>query len=119
MKMLKYAKAIGLIIVTNLVLSFIITLFHYFDIFSPNTVKTIKLFGIILSMLVGGFYIGMKSSKKGYLEGIKIGLTLILLFFLFTLISKKFELKVLVYYLIILISSIVGAMIGIQKKKDA
>lgn len=119
MKMLKYFKTIGLIILINLLFSFIITLFHYFDLFSLGTIKTIKLIGVIISMFVGGVYIGKRSSKKGYLEGIKIASIFVLLILLFTLISKNFELKAIVYYLIIFISSTVGAMIGIQKKKDA
>ncbi len=119
MKILKYLKAVGWILIINLIFSLIITLFHYFDIFSPNTIKTLKLLGVIVSMLIGGIYIGKKSEKKGYLEGIKIGLAFILLIFLFTMISKNFTFRVILYYLIILISSTVGAMIGIQKKKDS
>lgn len=117
-KILKYLKCIGWIIVINSILSFILTLLHYFDVFSPNTIKTLKLLSVILSMLIGGIYIGRKSNKKGYLEGVKIGLVFIVLIFLFTLISKNFAFKSLIYYFIILISSTVGAMIGIQIKKD-
>ncbi len=119
MKMLKYLKAIGWVLAINLIFSLIITFLHYFDVFSPNTIKTLKLFGVIVSMLMGGIYIGKKSEKKGYLEGIKIGFAFILFIFLFTIISKNFALRAILYYLIILISSTVGAMIGIQKKKDS
>lgn len=119
MKMLKYFKTIGLILLIILLLSFIITLFHYFDLFSLGTIKTIKLIGVIVSMFIGGIYIGGRSSKKGYLEGIKVAAAIVLMILLFTLISKNFEIKAIVYYLILFVSSTVGAMIGIQKKKDA
>lgn len=117
-KILKYLKCIGWIIGINLVLSFILTLFHYFDVFSPNTMKTLKLLSVILSMFIGGIYIGRRSNKKGYLEGTKIGLVFIVLILFFTILSKNFSFKALIYSFIILISSVVGAMIGIQKKKD-
>lgn len=119
MKMLKYFKTIGLIILINLVFSFIITLFHYFDFFSLGSIKTLKLIGVILSMVIGGIYIGKRSSKKGYLEGIKIASIVVAFILLFTFISKNFEIKTIIYYLILFVSSTIGAMIGIQKKKDA
>lgn len=119
MKILKYLKTIGWIVLINLVFSFIITIFHYFDFFSPSTIQTLKLFSVILSMFIGGIYIGKKSEKKGYLEGIKIGLIIILIIFLITIISKNFELKTIIYYLLILVSSCFGAMIGIQRKRNS
>ena len=70
-------------------------------------------------MFIGGYFVGKQSEKKGYLEGIKIGLVFILIIALITIISKKFEFSALIYYLLIVISSTLGAMIGIQRKKDS
>lgn len=65
-----------------------------------------------------GIGIGRKSSKKGYLEGLKLGGIIILSLLLINLLFiRTFSLSILMYYLIILASSIIGSMIGINIKR--
>lgn len=71
----------------------------------------------ILAMFTSGYKIGKSSEKKGYLEGIKIGGIIILNFLVLVLLLDKFSLKSLLYYLILLLTSILSSMIGINRKK--
>lgn len=118
MKVLKYVKAIVLLIGLCFIFSILITLFHYFDLFTSKTIANLKLLSMIISLFAAGIYIGKHSNKKGYLEGIKVGSIFIALLFLFTILTKNFTIKSIIYYAILLLSSTVGAMIGIQKKKE-
>ena len=69
-------------------------------------------------MFIGGLYIGRRSNKNGYLEGLKIGLIMILFVYLFSYLAFGItpKLPTLVFYVIILISSILGSVICINKK---
>ena len=120
---MKYLKKIGFsflyIIGTLLISTFIITFLNYFNIISDKVISIFKILIPILSLFVGGFYIGKRSINKGYLEGLKLGLifSIFLLIFNFLALSNSFKLKYLLFYLIIITSSILGSMLGINKRK--
>ena len=120
---MKYLKKLGFsfiyIIGTILVITFIITLLNYFNIINDKIISVFKILIPIISLFIGGFYIGKNSSSKGYLEGLKLGgiFSLFLLIFNFLAFNNSFKLKYLLFYLIIIISSILGSMIGINKRK--
>ena len=68
-------------------------------------------------MLLSGIYLGSKVKEKGYLEGIKISGIIVLLFIIVSLILKqKLNLNSFIYYFILIVSSTIGSMIGINKK---
>ncbi|MBR6690644.1 MAG: TIGR04086 family membrane protein [Bacilli bacterium] len=121
---MKYLKNLGMsfiyIIVTILVLTFITTILSYFNILNDKITSIIKIIIPIISMLIGGFYIGKKSLKKGFLEGLKLGgiFSLILIIFNYLALNISFKFKYLLFYLILIITSILGSMIGINKKKQ-
>ena len=120
---MKYLKKLGFsflyIIGTILISTFIITLLNYFNIISDKVISIFKILIPILSLFIGGFYIGKRSNNKGYLEGLKLGLifSIFLLIFNFLAFSNSFKLKYLLFYIIIITSSILGSMIGINRKK--
>lgn len=122
---MKYIKNLGLsfiyIIVSMLLITFIITFLNYFNIISDNIISIFKILIPIISLFIGGVYIGKKSNKKGYLEGIKLGLffSIFLIIFNFLAFDDSFKLKYLLFYLIIIISGMFGSMIGINKSKRA
>ncbi len=120
MNYLKYFKALGYIFVPMLVLNLIISIFHYFNLMNGNMIDYIKLFIIAISMIIGGIYIGGKTTKKGWLEGLKIGLIVIFMFFVvgYLAFDKSVGIKSLIYFLILLASSTLGSMIGISKRKQ-
>ena len=118
MFIIKYLKALLYIFIGLLLTTLIITAFNYFNIFNTTTSKWLKLLLIILSIFAGGYYIGKQSTSKGYLEGLKIAGIVILLFFTIGYLGfeMKFHLKNIIYYLVIVTSSILGSITGINKK---
>ena len=121
---MKYLKKLGFsflyIIGSILVLTFIITILSYFNILNDKITSIIKIIIPIISMLIGGFYIGKKSLKKGFLEGLKLGgiFSCILIIFNYLALDNSFKLKYMLFYIILIISSILGSMIGINRKKQ-
>lgn len=116
-----YLKALSYIGIGVLGLTLILTIFDYFNLFSITAVNIIKLLIAIGSVFVGGYIVGKASLKKGWLEGLKLALMIIVILALLTLIFRLgFSSKTLIYYAIITASSVVGSMIGIstnEKKK--
>lgn len=121
---MKYLKNIGIIFLIMLgiifISSLILTTLNYFDIFSKGTLSIFKILIIIITYFIGGLLIGKKSSKKGWLEGLKFGLIISSILILFDLLGlqQKFDLKLIFYYMILITSTILGSMIGINKRTN-
>ena len=121
---MKYIKSFGISFGISILLlflfTFIISIFSYFNLIQGSGIHTSMIIFYILSLFVGGFYLGKNSFKKGWLEGVKLGFTIILIFFIINLFFLKNDLsiKTLIYDVILLISCIFGSMIGINFKKD-
>lgn len=117
---MKVLKNIGISIfisfVLVLVLTFILTVFNYFDFINNGFFVFFLIFNLIVSIFVGGFIIGKKSNKKGYLEGLKFGFVMCFILFLLNYLGfeKSMNLKFVVFNLIILVCSIFGGMVGIS-----
>lgn len=120
MNALKYLKTLIYILVPIIILNIILSLMYYFNIIGNNISNYFKLFIVAISMLIGGIYIGTKASKKGWLEGLKIGIGVILLLFIigYLAFDQGINVKTLIYYFILLASSMLGSMIGINKRKE-
>ena len=78
---------------------------------------------ILFMTLIWFFFLGFKNGKvsknKGYLAGLKMGLGFIMILLIFNLIFvRSFKVSLLIYYLLLLMSSILGGMFGINRKKD-
>ena len=121
---MKYLKKLGMsflcIIGTILVLTLITTILSYFNILNDKVTSIIKIIIPIVSMLIGGFYIGKNSLKKGFIEGIKLGtiFSCFLIIFNYLALDNSFKFKYMLFYIILIISSILGSMIGINRKKQ-
>ena len=121
---MKYLKKLGMsflyIIGTILILTFITTILSYFNILNDKITSIIKIIIPIISMLIGGFYIGKNSLKKGFLEGIKLGLIFssLLIIFNYLALNNSFKFKYILFYVILIVSAILGSMIGINRKKQ-
>ena len=95
----------------------ILTTFYYFNIISSNIYQVLKLIILLINILISSIILGKKATNKGYLEGIKLGAFIIILFFILTLITgQDVKIRLLLYDGIIMITSILGGMIGINKK---
>ena len=121
---MKYLKNLGMsfiyIIGSILILTFITTIFSYFNILNDKITSIIKIIIPVISMLIGGFYIGKRSSKKGFLEGLKLGaiFSIVLIIFNYLAFDNSFKFKYMLFYIILITSSILGSMIGINRKKQ-
>lgn len=120
MNYLKYLKTLIYILIPIIILNLIISLLYYFNIIGDSTANYIKLIIVTLSMLISDIYIGSKANKKGWLEGLKIGIGTIIILFIISYLAfdQGINYKTLIYYFIIVISSILGSMIGINKRKE-
>lgn len=118
---MKYIKKIFYpiiyVILFILISCFIITTLNYFDILGYKLTIYLKLILSIMAFIIGGFKIGVISNKKGWLEGIKFGLILIIIMSLLTLLFNDYKYRTVIFYTILLFSSIVGSMTGITKNK--
>ena len=120
---MKYLKNLSMsfiyIIFTILTSTFIITVLSYFNIMNDKITSICKIIISIISLFIGGFYIGKRSIKKGFIEGLKLGLifSIVLIIFNFLAFDNSFKFKYLLFYLILIISCIFGSMIGINRKK--
>lgn len=119
-KYIKYLKSLLYVFIPMLVFSIITSILYYFNITSSSLNNYLKLFSIAISIFIGGIYIGTKADNKGWLEGIKIGLIVIFLVFVISYLAfdNSIDVKDFIYYSILLVSSILGSMIGINKKKS-
>lgn len=117
---MKYLKSLGLFIGSFLISNIIISILSYFELLNPTIIEILKILVIISSCIISSIYLGLKSSKKGYLEGLKLGGIIIVILTLLTLILKPitFNKFTWLYYLIILGLEVLGSTIGINKKKS-
>lgn len=120
---MKYLKQLSISILLTLFLilglTFFITTLNYFDFISLKTLSVLKIIIPLLSIFIGGFYMGRKANKRGFLEGIKFSLIFILIFIITSFIlNEAINSKDIIFYLIVLITSVFGSMFGINTKKE-
>ncbi len=109
--LISYTYLLGSIIILTLILSII----NYFIILPTNIIKTII---PIISIFISSILLGKKSTKKAYLEGIKFSILYIVFIFLFTILIKyKIKINIILYYFILILTSMFGSMIVINLKK--
>lgn len=113
-----YLKYLGFSFIILLLGLLLISTLYYFDIISSTFTTYFRFIYFLLVIFITSYKLGKITEKNGYLTGIKIGLLYILVFALLGVIvfSPKIHLRVLIYYLIIILTAILGSIIGIQKK---
>ena len=112
----KYLKSYLYLFGLILVLTIIISIISYL---SGNNLTILKYITPIISIFVGSFILGRNTKEKAYLEGIKFAIPYILLTIIINIIFKSgFNIKTIVLYLLLVISSIIGATLGINLKKS-
>ncbi len=116
--LINYLKNIGYVVLSILVSIFIITILNYFKILTGNSVKIFELIILFISLFILGLLTGRKANKKGYLEGIKIGSIMVVIILLLNLIvfKNKFTLLNILYYPLLILTSMIGSMVGITKR---
>ena len=110
----KYIKPLILFISSLIIIPFILTLFNLMKLETNKTIIII-LFSII--MFIIGIILGKNSNNKGYLKGILFSIICVLFIILLSLIFKyPINISSLIYYIILVISTTFGSMLGINKK---
>lgn len=113
-----YLTYIGIFIIYCILIAFILTILNYFHITYSKGSNIISLTSMIIIFSIIGFKFGKKATKKGYLEGLKIGSSLIILFIVINILffHSFFQFEKLIYYITLILSSTLGSMIGINNK---
>ena len=98
--------------------SIITTLFSYLS--EGIIYKTIKILIPIIALFIGGILIGKNSKTKGWFEGIKYGGIVIVILLILGLFfpNNSFEIKRIIYYIILIFMATFGSMLGINKNID-
>lgn len=116
---MKYIKYLSIIIMPVLIINILLIVLSYFNIYKYNLEATSVIITLI-SCFFGGYYIGKESKNKAFLEGGKIGLIVALLYLIIRLIFvKNLNIYRIIYYLLIITITIVGSILGINKKIKA
>lgn len=101
---------------TIFLFTFLLTLIAYFNLLNPKIISISRQIVPLLTVTIISYNLGKKAEKKGYIEGIKFGSLILLLFTALIIILDKYQLKTLLYDLIFLLASTLGSMIGINRK---
>lgn len=109
---------LGTTLLSIFIILIVTTTLYYFNILSPNVYNIIKLITLLLSLFINAYLLGQSATKKGYLEGLKLSGLLTTILLLCALLTSSFTFKLLLYYLIITITTIFGSMVGISRKQE-
>lgn len=110
----KYIKSLIIFLSSVIIIPIFLTLFNLFNL---STSRIIVIIIGSLLMLIVGFITGKSSNSKGYLNGLLISVISILILLLASLIFKiKLNVNSLIYYIVLVVSTTLGSMIGINKK---
>lgn len=116
--MINYLKSMIYTLSIILISTILLTIFNYFNILTGIPLKIIMLIIPMIAIFIGSFKIGKTSSKKGYIEGLKYGIIWIILLLIINLITKDFTLTSIIYYIILLLTSSLAGVLGINRKKN-
>ena len=103
----------------RLLYNFFNTTFILVGVNSTITNLLIFLFNISL-FFIFGFKNGKIATNKGYFAGLKVGGLFLLLLIIINLFTNKniFRISTLIYYLVLVLASVSGGMLGINKKEE-
>ena len=116
--MKKILKLVGIFFIILFIGTFIFTIIDYFNLIHIKIVSILKLIYPILLLFLTSYRLGLSSSKRGYIEGLKLGGIIIFIFTILILLFSRYQVKILLYDVILLLVSALGSMVGINRKKN-
>jgi len=116
---ISFIKVLFFNILELFTLLFLVTILYYFNLINEKTFDVLKLIILLSSIFINSFILGKKKNNKGYIEGIKYGIIIISLLLIITIIFSKLQFKLFIFYPLILITSLLGSMIGSVKKNKS
>ena len=115
----KYGLRLLYTIISILLSLLFLTIIYNYNLINQNTYKILKIIILLLNIFINSFILGTKTTNKGYLEGIKFSLIIISILLILTLLlNLSIKPRIILYYLIIIFTSTLGSMIGINKNKN-
>lgn len=112
-------KNLSLSLFFLIISTFILSIFSYFNLLNGKIITIIQMVLCFISIFIASFKQGICSTKRGYLEGLKIGMIFLIIIIIINLLFYRlFHFKNYIYYLLILSVSAFGGMIGISRKKN-
>ena len=112
-----YLKSYAYLFASIIILTIILSTINYFYIFPT---KVIKILIPIISILISTVILGKNTKSKAYLEGLKFTTLYIIISIIISIIFKNsFTFKLILCYLLQLLSGIIGSMIGINLTKKS
>ncbi len=118
---MNYLKKIGKFIlitfVSIIILGLILNTLYYFDVINNNIYNIMKMVIVLGVLFINALFLGKSSNKYGIVEGLKLGAIFLLVMIILKLITNSsFDIRTFIYSFIILLTTSVGAVIGINKK---
>ena len=112
-------KYLGYYTIFLILLLFITSILNLVGVNSTITNLLIFLFNISL-FFIFGFKNGKIATNKVYFAGLKVGGLFLLLLIIINLFTNKniFRISTLIYYLVLVLASVFGGMLGINKKEE-
>ncbi len=112
----KYLKSYGFLLISIITLTIFISILN--SLFAKNF-TIIKLIIPAISMLIASFFLGKSCKEKAYLEGLKFSaIYLIIITIIKLLLKTNFNYQTMIMYFLLVFTSIIGSMIGINLKKE-
>lgn len=104
-------------IISMLVYLIVISILGHFNLFSYKVVSVISYVFVVILFFITGFKLGNRSASKGYLSGLIMGLSNVLLMVLLGIIFRSIpSVTSIIYYSTLILSSVIGGMFGINRK---
>ncbi len=115
--MKNYLKSYAYLFVIIFSLTILLSIINYF---SNKELYIFKILIPIIGIFISAIILGKKSKNKAYIEGTKYGLIYMLFSIIisYPILHNSFNIKNIIYYLVVIFSSIIGSMLGINIKKN-
>lgn len=112
-------KYLGYYTIFLILLLFVCSLLNLIGVNSSITNLLIFIYNISL-FFIFGIKSGKRANNKGYLAGLKIGGLFLLLLIIINLFTNRviFSISTLIYYIVLILASVLGGMLGINKKEQ-
>ena len=110
----KTLKSLIAFLISLILVPFLLTLLNLVKLDTNRII--IIIIGAIMMFIIG-IITGKNSKNKGYLKGLLVSVIGILILVILSLILKySLNINSLIYYIILIISTIFGSMLGINKR---
>ncbi len=118
-KFINYLKYVGIFLIVELLITFLTSLLNLFGLSSGITTIILLICNLILFFILS-FFNAWQVRKKGLIEGAILGIIFIIFMLLIklALFPGTLRISTFIYYIILLFSSILGGMFGVNKKSN-